>query len=596
MTSPLAPWLGRDLDRLLLPPDRALTLPTLGADEGALAAALAPVLAAAEEARGTGWVLPAASAFARYWKDGDRADYEAQVFSSMHRLALAAIAAAAQHEEMQREEVQREETQREETLAEVADGVAAICQWSTWCWPAHEEAHTRTGWVMPDVDAPTLDLGAGEVAALLTWTDALLGSRLDESYPGLRERIRREVEVRVLRPFEERTDWHWLGIEKAPHNWLAWITQNVLTAAVGLLEPGERRTRLVRACLESLDRYLASIPPDGAIDEGVSYWWAGAMRALEAVELASAATGGALDPSQLPQLAQVVAFPHRMQLGESWSASFSDASQRIAAGRDGQPWHVLHRWARRVGDGDAAAYASAARSRGVLLDPAAQPPSASLGRMLGALGDSTWHRTLPQAPPLPSSVWLGSTQVWLARAEAGAAAGLTVLAKGGHNGEAHNHLDVGSVALALDGVPVVIDLGRATYRAGTFGAERYQEWHIADEWHNVPAPGGLGQGVGAEFAAGVLAASEDAVSFELAAAYPGFSGAWTRTANVAGRDRASVTDRWHGAGAPSRVRWVLAGEVVLEGLRRRPPHRGDAQPEDRLGRGRDPQAGHPADR
>lgn len=556
-TSPLAPWAAsrEGLGTLLLPPTRALPIPRVDPSDPALE----PILAAAREGRGRAWTLPAASAYARYWTDGDRAEYEAQVFGGMHRLALAALAAAALPEDPR----DRSGSARE-ALAEVADGVAAICQWSTWCWPAHEEAHAREGWVLPDVDNPTLDLGAGEMAALLTWTDVLLGSRLEESFPGLRARIRREVEIRVLHPFEQRTDWHWLGIERPPHNWLAWITQNLLTTAVGLLEPGQRRTGLVGACLELMDRYLASIPSDGAIDEGVSYWWAGAMRALEALEVASEATGGALDPAALPQVAQIVAFGHRMQVGSAWSASFSDASPRIAAGRDGHPWHVLHRWGRRLGDRAVVAYASAARAE-PLLDASALPPSGSLGRMLGALGDTAWRRARPEPAPLPRSVWLASTQVWLARERAGCERGLTVVAKGGHNGEAHNHLDLGSVSIALDGVPVVVDLGRATYRAGTFGPDRYAEWHISSQWHSVPAPGGAVQGVGQEFATVAGDVDEGSAWLDLSGVYPDFAGGWQRSVHLEGPGLASVTDRWSGAGGASRIGWVLAGEVVLEG-------------------------------
>ena len=51
--------------------------------------------------------------------------------------------------------------------------------------------------------------------------------------------------------------------------------------------------------------------------------------------------------------------------------------------------------------------------------------------------------------------------------------GLTLAAKGGHNGESHNHNDVGSFIVAVDGVPAVADAGRPTYTAQTFGPDRY---------------------------------------------------------------------------------------------------------------------------
>ncbi len=75
-------------------------------------------------------------------------------------------------------------------------------------------------------------------------------------------------------------------------------------------------------------------------------------------------------------------------------------------------------------------------------------------------------------------MWFPSTQVLLARPAAGSAAGLTLAVKGGHNGEHHNHNDVGSVVVALGGVPVLVDAGRPTYTAQTFGPDRYA--HLDD--------------------------------------------------------------------------------------------------------------------
>ena len=45
--------------------------------------------------------------------------------------------------------------------------------------------------------------------------------------------------------------------------------------------------------LEGLDRYVAVLPGDGAIDEGYSYWWNGACRALEALDILAFATARA---------------------------------------------------------------------------------------------------------------------------------------------------------------------------------------------------------------------------------------------------------------------------------------------------------------
>ena len=85
----------------------------------------------------------------------------------------------------------------------------------------------------------------------------------------------------------------------------------------------------------------------------------------------------------------------------------------------------------------------------------------------------------------------------LARTAAGTSRGLTLAIKGGHNGEHHNHNDVGSVVVAVDGVPVIVDAGRPTYTAQTFGPDRYAIWTMQSGWHNVPEIRGTAQGQGA---------------------------------------------------------------------------------------------------
>src|SRR5699024_7213854 len=88
-----------------------------------------------------------------------------------------------------------------------ADGLMLLCELSTWCWVAHEEAHDRRGWVVPDRDSPVVDLGAARTVQVLAWADLALGGALEERVPGLRARIRREARIRVFAPYLARRDW-----------------------------------------------------------------------------------------------------------------------------------------------------------------------------------------------------------------------------------------------------------------------------------------------------------------------------------------------------------------------------------------------------
>ncbi|MDQ7904084.1 heparinase II/III family protein [Phytohabitans sp. ZYX-F-186] len=545
------PDAGADLlARVLAPPDAALPVPP--ATERAVwsradAATLRHLRAPAERDLGTPWPVPLASQYARYIRDGDRAAYEREVFARQRRLTRAAVLAAV--------------TLDTTWLDEVVDGVTLLCEQSGWCWPAHDDTHAVHGAVLPTVTDPYLDLGAGEVAAQLAWVDQLLGGPLDGYAPGLRARVRHEVDRRVLRPFAGRRDWHWLGLDGDVHNWSPWIHGNVLVAALRLVDDDPfRRAALVDLVLEGLDRYVAALPADGAVDEGYAYWWNGACRAHEALDLLAHATGGALGEVPGGALRHTVAFPHRTHLGGEWHLNHADGSARPPGT---PPWHALHRAARRVGDRDAEAHAAAHRRP----DAPVADEGEGLGRLLRALTDPVWLSTGPAAPPLPREVWLPSTQVLLARPTAGSPAGLTLAVKGGHNGEHHNHNDVGSVVVALDGVPVLVDAGRPTYTARTFGPERYDIWTMHSDWHNVPHIRGTAQAPGPAYAARRVTPGDGELSLDLAGAYPRSDvRSWRRTARLERHSgRIVVTDAWEldpdPAAAPTHVHWLVAGDV-----------------------------------
>lgn len=547
-------------NRLLLPPDLALDC-SPAADRrtwelgcgSADAATLRDQLARATADLGAAWPLPLASTAVRVHRDGDRDQHEQLVFARQHRLSRAAIAAAV--------------TLEPRFLDATADGVWQLCEQSSWCWPAHDDSFARYGSALPVATDPFLDLGAGEVVAQLAWIDQLLGAQFDRAYPGLRARVRHEARTRVFEPFLARRDWHWLGLDGDVHNWSPWIHGNLLAAALRLLDsPGEadRRALVVDLVVTGLDRYIAALPADGAIDEGYHYWWNGACRALEALDLLRRATTGRLDAlGTVPSLRATVGFPHRMQLSSDWVLNLADGTARAATAL---PWDALHRAARQVGDPDAAAFAAShRRPEGPVADE-----TAGLGRLLRAVTDPEWLAVTPSAPPLPRQVWLESIQVRLLRDRSGSSAGLTLAVKGGHNDEHHNHNDVGEVVVAGDGVPVLVDAGRPSYTAATFGPDRYRQWPMQSCWHNVPLVRQSEQAVGARFRATAVEPLADGLALDLAAAYPvpGLT-SWRRVARL-GDGQVTVHDSWRlapwtgdGPEPATSVCYLLAGTVTL---------------------------------
>lgn len=479
----------------------------------------------------------------RYPTTGDRAHFES-IIAERHRLLSAAVLTASAVGDPH-------------STDRVVEGVWAFAEQTSWCWPAHDDAPSR-GEKLPDPSRPFLDLGAGEVAAQLAWTDHLVGSAIEARAQGIRSRIRQEVDRRVLQPFLERDDWHWLGLDGKVHNWLAWIAGNVLTATLALVDDPVRRTRLVTRALECLDRFVESLPADGAIDEGYGYWWNGACRAIEAFSLLESATEGAARQwRQVPQLRATISFPAAMHLGGAWWVNVADGSARPDTDL---AWPSLFRAAEALGDNHARSLALSRRTG------RATSEVRRLGRLVLELADEPWWTSPPTQAAPATQTWLGSVELLVAR-EHEDFCGLTLVAKGGHNDENHNHNDVGSFIVALDSTPVVVDLGRPSYDARTFSSERYSIWTLQSNWHNVPLIQGRQQQAGRHFAATdvdvTLGATHAALSLDIAGAYEVEDSTWRRTMTLdRATSRITCTDQWELGGpasAPSTAVLVVAG-------------------------------------
>jgi hypothetical protein len=101
-------------------------------------------------------------------------------------------------------------------------------------------------------------------------------------------------------------------------------------------------------------------------------------------------------------------------------------------------------------------------------------------------------------------------------------------AKGGHNGEHHNHNDCGSYLLNVDGRRLVAEIGAPEYEKDFFGPKRYEFLAARSLGHSLPVINGCEQGAGEAFASQVIShrLTEEAVELEidLTACYPAEAG------------------------------------------------------------------------
>jgi hypothetical protein len=474
------------------------------------------LLAQTAPVSGRPWPLLTATAYARFKADGDRQTYERPYLARRDKLAAAVITAVLTGDA---------------GAADITDGVWLLCEETTWCLPAHQP-----GVGLPDPDHPQVDLFAAETAALLAWTSLLTGEHA--------ARVRREVKIRVLDPYLARDDWRWLGLNDREHlnNWTPWIHSNLLIASL-LLD--DQPYRVANRAVAALDRYLDVVPDDGGCDEGASYWWRAGASLFECLQTLTEACGNDFGAFRLPKVRAIARYPMVAHIAGDVHVNFADGSFRPP----GTVPHLLYRFAARTGDSQLRQHALAMRPEHAA--SLVTGPNSSLGRLLAAITDDEWAAAPPAPFPAPPQSWLPDTGVLTAREREGGTAGLFLAAKAGHNDESHNHNDVGSFIIALDGRPLLIDPGAGTYTRQTFGPDRYQIWTMQSSWHNTPAPAGHPQAAGRAYRAtdvsAALSATAAELALDLAAAYPAAAGvrSWRRTLRL---DRTApliaIHDQW----------------------------------------------------
>jgi hypothetical protein len=464
---------------------------------------------------GRAWPSLPARRYLDFSRDGNRSRFEHVYF--MRRTALGDMVLAECAEGSGR------------FAADIADLIWAICEESSWVVPAHNNHNTSVPRDLPPVDGDLyVDLFCAETAATLSWAFALLPQALDRESPAFRKRIRQEIRRRALTPFLAHEDWGWMGLDHGGkvNNWNPWINSNLLVAALLIEDEPGLRLELASKILRSLERFCAGYDPDGGCDEGPGYWNAAAASLFDALDLLDGESRGALRVWNDPLLRAMGRFPMLMHLGGDQFVNFADGQRKGSP--DGA---LLARYGRLVGDADLEQF-----GRWALGAQNGFPARWHWGHFQRTLGNLFRLEAgpVPAGPPLLRDGLLPDLQVLVAREMAGSTRGFALAAKGGHNGESHNHNDVGSFILYLDGKPLFVDAGVGEYTKKTFSPQRYSLWTMQSAWHNLPQIDGLDQEAGGSFKAADVKLSQSDESSEmqlnLAPAWPEKAGlrSWRR--------------------------------------------------------------------
>lgn len=445
------------------------------------------------------WSQILAGDYRAYCLTGDRAGFEALYFT--RRLKLNHLVLAECVERQGR------------FIDSIIDGLWLIAEESGWQLPAHN-AYGRGGarLPLPDPSEPVIDLFAAETAANVSVTLSLLRGPLSEAAPGLVPRLEKEVEQRVLTPYLARHFW-WMGHgDERMNNWTAWITQNVLLATFLLPTSQSLRRSVVQKALRSLDAFIKDYAPDGACEEGVVYYRHAALCLFGAMRVLQQASPELVEPIWCePKIRNMAEFIWRMHIAGDYYFNFADAAAVV------EPCGAREfLFGKAVQSSALQAFAAEGwkRSAAPLL-----PNEWNLWYRLQAIEAAAEIEAWTDNPPPASDWYYPGIGLAIARDTT-----FAVAIKGGHNGESHNHNDVGSLTVFKNGQPVLIDVGVETYTAKTFSPRRYEIWTMQSAYHNLPSFGGVQQQEGRDFAAhDQQVCFDDAqaeISLDLAGAYP----------------------------------------------------------------------------
>ena len=460
----------------------------------------------AKPLKGKLWEILPATTYMEFAINGNRSRYEAIVFKRRCDLFHLMIAECIEG--------------KGEYIDDIINCVWATCEESTWVIPAHNR-HVDNNRTFELVDIESLvyvDLFSAETGSLMSWVYYFLGDAIEDKAPLVKRRIEIEMEKRILKPYLERDDFGWMGLDHDDpvNNWNPWINSNVLIA---YLVFGDKDTKIkgIEKTIISTDRFLAFYAEDGGCDEGPIYFGVAGASLLDFLEALDIATNSTVYLHNEEIIKNMARYIYRVYMGQKYYVNFADAPARVFAHSG-----LLYRTGLKIGDDNLVGFALYLMENGHTNKPyAANNHSTCLFRLL-----STIFQKYDEVKPFvaPKSFWFDGIQVLTARDKEGSLDGMAIAAKGGNNDESHNHNDIGNFVMYYNTEPIIVDAGVETYSKKTFSDERYDIWTMQSCYHNAPTINGYDQLVGVDKKATdvVCKQGDDVTSLEmeLREAYP----------------------------------------------------------------------------
>lgn len=383
------------------------------------------------------------SSYLKFFESGIRKDFEEEYFKK--RKQLTALALYLQWSNSQK------------ALDYFKELLWSISNEFSWCLGAHLY-FDDSGFI--GESNKIIDLFSAETAQTLSEIIIIHKDKLDKM---LIKHIKNQIKERVLNPFINEK-WEW---EEATHNWSA-VCAGCIGITALILENGERQDEMIRRVEKSLEYYLSGFSNDGVSLEGIGYWTYGLGYYIYYKSLKNED----IEDNHIEKILAICNFPQAVQISEEVFVPFSDVPPNMSL-PSGLISYLYQKYK-------------------INLPIVSQITSfdfdhcyrwAHISRNLWWTSDEIFNNNLKDGINLfNESQWftLRDKDVFFA-------------IKGGSNNEPHNHNDLGSFVLAVDGKIILTDLGAGPYTAGYFGKERYTYDNTRSYYHSVPLINGFEQ-------------------------------------------------------------------------------------------------------
>ncbi|MEJ2061816.1 MAG: heparinase II/III family protein [Reinekea sp.] len=457
------------------------------------------ILARANAAQLQNWPQLPASLYLKYYRTGNRTEFEAPYFQRRQQLADLVLG----------EYIGRQESY----IDNIIDGLFLICEETGWQLPAHN-AYQRDIPTLPLAisNRPVLDLFAAETAVLLALTVYLLKPSLDSLDPEISNRIGRELQHRVIKPYLDEHFW-WMGDGKSKmNNWTTWCTQNVLLASLLLPQSPITREQVIRKAAFSLDDFMKDYGNDGGCAEGPYYYRHAGLCLLQSLDILSNVAPQAFESlwheSKIRNIGDFIVHTH---IADDRYHNYSDcpARQNVSAIAE-----IKHGYKIR-----STLFCIYCWQCWQLTEQKPAVEDSLLHRLQALHLEDEMKAYHPEQIPRPDRYFPSIGLLTASDHQ------FHLAVKAGRNDNSgHNHNDVGNINLYKNGQPVLIDIGNESYTAKTFSPQRYEIWTMQSAFHNLPTVGGVQQQDGEAFAANEIEVSADpyqtSIRMNLASAYP----------------------------------------------------------------------------